>query len=291
MFICVLSRLVQYPDEFPSKWKWNSKGKFWSVRKKGFTIGRLFYVHPSAGEKFFLRLLLNVVPGAKSYEELRTFDGHLYESFRDARNARGMLGEDSEWEDAVVEAAQWASGNTVRELFAMILMHCEVSDSSLLFSKTWKLLSEGLEAHWRHVLHRPNLNFTDDQLKNHTLLAIEEILVESGRSLQQYGLPRPENSNSFANKNTLLAEELNYDKKEAAREHNQMYQSLNLDQLLAYEEIMKSVNKKEGKLFFVNGQGGTGKTFLWKTLLARVKANGEIALPTASSGIVQIYEK
>ena len=38
-------------------------------------------------------------------------------------------------------------------------------------------------------------------------------------------------------------------------------------------------------IFFVDGPGGTGKTFLYKGLLAKVRAEGIVALAVASSGI------
>ena len=43
--------------EFPNKWVWNNKDKIWTPRRKGYTIGRTFYVHPNAGELYYLRLL------------------------------------------------------------------------------------------------------------------------------------------------------------------------------------------------------------------------------------------
>ena len=44
----------------------------------------------------------------------------------------------------------------------------------------------------------------------------------------------------------------------------------------------------QARLFFVDGPGGTGKTFLYKTLLATVRARGDIALAVASSGIAAL---
>lgn len=38
-------------------------------------------------------------------------------------------------------------------------------------------------------------------------------------------------------------------------------------------------------MFFVYGSGGCGKTFVWKTLCARLLSEGNIVLPVASSGI------
>jgi Cdc6-like AAA superfamily ATPase len=45
---------------------------------------------------------------------------------------------------------------------------------------------------------------------------------------------------------------------------------LNDDQRNAYEIILNAVTNKEGKLFFVYGSGGIGKTFVWTTLLSHL---------------------
>ena len=44
--------------------------------------------------------------------------------------------------------------------------------------------------------------------------------------------------------------------------------SLNPKQRNAYEEIMATVDSDQGGFFFVDGPGGTGKTFLYRSLLA-----------------------
>jgi ATP-dependent DNA helicase PIF1 len=46
--------------------------------------------------------------------------------------------------------------------------------------------------------------------------------------------------------------------------------SLNAEQRSAYDEIMVTVCSKQGGLFFVDGPGGTGKTFLYRALLAKL---------------------
>lgn len=43
-----------------------------------------------------------------------------------------------------------------------------------------------------------------------------------------------------------------------------------------------------GGIFFVYGSGGTGKTFLWKTIIACLRADGRIVLAVASSGIASM---
>jgi hypothetical protein len=53
------------------------------------------------------------------------------------------------------------------------------------------------------------------------------------------------------------------------------------------ERIMESVHG-EPKVFFLQGAGGTGKTFVEKHLLAKVRLKGKIALAVASSGIAAL---
>ena len=48
---------------------------------------------------------------------------------------------------------------------------------------------------------------------------------------------------------------------------------------------MSTIDTDEGGLFFVDGPGGTGKTFLYRALLARVRGENKLAVATATSGV------
>nr|XP_040258798.1 uncharacterized protein LOC109744994 [Aegilops tauschii subsp. strangulata] len=61
--------------------------------------------------------------------------------------------------------------------------------------------------------------------------------------------------------------------------------SLNLEQRVAYDEILASVERSDGGVFFVDGPGGTGKTFLYRALLAKVRSEGNITIATATLGV------
>jgi DNA replication protein DnaC len=63
---------------------------------------------------------------------------------------------------------------------------------------------------------------------------------------------------------------------------------LNDDRRSAYETILNVVTNKDGKLFFVYGNNGTGKTFLWTTFLSHLRGQGKIVLVVASSGIASL---
>ncbi|XP_023754072.1 uncharacterized protein LOC111902476 [Lactuca sativa] len=51
---------------------------------------------------------------------------------------------------------------------------------------------------------------------------------------------------------------------------------------------MSVVKENKGGVFFVYGYGGTGKTFLWKTISAAIRSDGNIVLNVASSGIASL---
>ena len=61
--------------------------------------------------------------------------------------------------------------------------------------------------------------------------------------------------------------------------------SLNIEQRVAYDEILAVVDSGEGGRFFVDAPGGTGKTFLFKALLSTIYGQGKIAVMTAMSGV------
>ncbi|XP_074303832.1 uncharacterized protein LOC141638327 [Silene latifolia] len=60
---------------------------------------------------------------------------------------------------------------------------------------------------------------------------------------------------------------------------------LNVGQRAAYKAIMEHVKNGRPGAFFIDGPGGTGKTFLYGALYAKVRSMGKICLPTATSGI------
>ncbi len=87
-----------------------SEMKQWTMRKKGFVIGRMYYAHPTLDERYYLWMLLNCVKGATSYKHLQIVDGIEHDTFKDARIAMGLLANDNEWHQALEEASLWALG-------------------------------------------------------------------------------------------------------------------------------------------------------------------------------------
>jgi len=53
-------------------------------------------VSPSKGEQFFLRLLLTIFEGGKSWKHLRTQNSQVFATFKETCIARGLLEDDHE---------------------------------------------------------------------------------------------------------------------------------------------------------------------------------------------------
>ncbi len=69
----------------------------------------MYYAHSTSSEHYYLRMLLNYVKGATSYEHLQIVDGIEHDTFKDACIAMGLLVDDNEWNQALEEASLWAS--------------------------------------------------------------------------------------------------------------------------------------------------------------------------------------
>ncbi|XP_024039494.1 uncharacterized protein LOC18043160 [Citrus clementina] len=110
-----------------------------------------------------------------------------------------------------------------------------------------------------------------------------------GKSLRDIdGMPLPNSSLIRDSGNRLVNEELDYDRDQLKKLHEKSFTALNACKKSAYEAIMHSVENEEGCLFFINGHGGTGKIFLWNTIIAKLISHSKIVLPVATSGIAAL---
>uniref|UniRef100_A0A1S3ZWQ4 ATP-dependent DNA helicase n=1 Tax=Nicotiana tabacum TaxID=4097 RepID=A0A1S3ZWQ4_TOBAC len=102
-------------------------------------------------------------------------------------------------------------------------------------------------------------------------------------------MPRPVyNTEEVDNNNRLIRDELRYNKRALAEEHQQLVKNLTDEQKSVYEKIIRDVNEDKGGFFFLYGFGGTDKTFIWRTLSSAIRSRGDIVLTVASSGIASL---
>ncbi|CAN1778539.1 ATP-dependent DNA helicase pif1 [Linum perenne] len=272
-------------DEIPNKYVWKEDSKDWFPCKKGFAIGRIAYIHPGANDTFYLRQLLTKVRGALSFVHLRTVNGTVCRSFKVACQKLGLLANDDEWLLVMNEVGQWGMCSLLRTLFVSMLMFCELANPIDLFNKTWELMAKDISYKYRRE-NRDYAAVADSEIvKNRLLQQLDHLLAAYTSSLAHFGLPTPTLDHSLSSTDHLLSAQLNYDAQVESDAAESMLRKLNFRQAEAFKAIIQSVAHSEGKLFFLYGHGGTGKTFLYKAVTSKLRSQRHIVLVVASSGI------
>ncbi|XP_044450928.1 uncharacterized protein [Triticum aestivum] len=275
-------------SEFPTKWTWNHTEKKWTRRRGGKKIGRIYNAHPASGERYYLRVLLNTAKGCMTFEDIRTVNGIVHSSYKSACRALGFLNDDNEWIECIKEASNWASGVQLRQLFATILCHCEVTDPRMLWESNWEVLSKDIQHTPSWILDFP-APFSPSHKRECSLMEIEKQMGQAGKSLKEYpGIELPNMPELHEIEKRLINEEMNYDKDKLKGEHVQILKNLNFDQKKAFDAIIESADQSLGRIIFVDGHGGTGKTYLWKAITTRLRSEGKIVLAVASSGVAAL---
>ncbi|GBM82795.1 hypothetical protein AVEN_139442-1 [Araneus ventricosus] len=201
----------------------------WQKRQRGGeqVIGRMPVVNIQDSERYYLRLLLLRKLGAVRFEDLKTVDGIMCNTFQQACKMQGLLEGDQHWYDTLNEAVQTRAPFQLRLLFPMICGFGEIND----IPELWFRYKDALNA-----------------LSN---LPSFDILVEQKKG------------------------QINA-------------QKLNDEQKLVFDIILKAIydNKEDtSRLFFLDGPSGTGKAFLYNTLLHTIRGKGHHLTPVASTGI------
>ncbi len=143
-----------YPD-FPEIVVWNKSKKAWHLRKRAMgrrgagrnnhvtlgTMGCMYFVQPSEGERYYLRVLLTHVARATCFEDLRTTHWPhtpttiVHPTFKAACLAHGLLQDDAEWDQCLSEAVGVQLSRSLRQLFASLLIFNNVSNPGRLWDK------------------------------------------------------------------------------------------------------------------------------------------------------------
>ncbi|KAM0879429.1 hypothetical protein ACQ4PT_034241 [Festuca glaucescens] len=226
--------------------------------------------------------------GAKCYADVRTYNGIVYGSFKDACTARGLLGDDTQWYYAFDEALKWGMGNQLRQLFVTMILYCRVLDENIFFEKYWTYLAEDIQHRIRCSLHDASYTVPVDELRNMLLDELAVVFAKNGVSILDHTLPLKTVYANDSIVNNMVSDELSQDYETLIKTVEAMQQQLNEDQKVAFKSIVDKVRDGKPGLFFVSGQGGAGKTFLWNALVAYLRGYKRIVLIVASSGVASL---
>jgi len=283
--------------DVPHYFTWNTSRKTFERRKQGQEVqghpgvrssdalGRVYTVHPSNAECFYLRMLLHVVKGPTSFTDLKTVSGTICQTYCEACEKNGLLENDNHWDSTLEEASATRSPKRIRDLFAILLTTCTISNPLNLWEKYKTVMSEDILHHLRTQNKTLNINFTPE-IYNKALSLLEDICLSmTGKTLKQYGMPEPIKDLAPNQMCSEMIREKNYDLRELEQYVAKNEPVLVPDQRAAYNAILSMLGSKQGGIVFLDAPGGTGKTFLINLILSKVRHQKHVAIAVASSGI------
>ena len=183
------AKTLLYVD-VPKYYTWSSKT--WRRRKQGkdvagfpgvkeaHVLGRVYTISPRQGECFYLRLLLHHVRGPQSFAHLKTVEGSLCSSFREACFRLGLLEDDNQYHLAMQEASVSNSAASLRSLFAVILTWCEPSNPLDIYEHHKEAMAEDFLHQHRSRFANVDLEFNDD-IFNLALSDLQDKVLFHGR--------------------------------------------------------------------------------------------------------------
>ena len=270
------ANVVLYPD-IPKYYVWEDKSKKWKKRQRGGSkvIGRI----PSIGinatqlERYCLRLLLFKVPGSKSYDDLKTVEGKVLETFQAACFALGFLEDDKENDKVMEEASLISFGDLLIDCFVNLLLFSTPPQPKEFYSKhKQSMIADFLKSE----------HGNEEKAEERVLTKINARLEYENKNLDFFGLPKLQ---KVSNVPALIKEEMSYDIVDLEEKTLGNISKMNAEQLTLYNNIMSSVRKEEGRIFCVCAAGGTGKSFVNNTCLFTVRSEGKVAIATALSAL------
>lgn len=309
------SRSQTYAD-FPEQHAFNKTQKVWKVRRPrgARPVGRVYTIHPSAGDVFYLRTLLHNVTGEQlglasatgeqaatdrySFDALKYDEaGVKHESFQAACAARGLLRDDLEWRRVLEDAcAVECCARKIRMLYVYIIVFNEPKDAAGLLDEFWERMADDL----KRGLQRQHVEPDEATLRAMLLSEVDELLQSPPHrtSLAEKHVPFTEQQRARAaemahiaarsEEPTEIRDELPADRDALRRDAAKRRASLRPSQQLLVDAVLAAVDAGTPLCAFVDAPGGTGKTFSFNAILSEVRSKGEIALAVASSGIAAI---
>lgn len=171
-----------------------------------------------------------VVKGATNYEDIRTYNGIVYQTFKEACAARGLLNDDNKWYNTFEEAANWATASHLRYLFTIILLFCNLKDERNFYEKNWRKMTDDIEHRLALRYHPIKYIPTEIELQDLLIEELEDIFSKNGVKINNFNLPKKSITYTSDTTNKLIQEEINYDIDYLEQEANKLYLQLNKGQ-------------------------------------------------------------
>ncbi|KAL6219764.1 hypothetical protein ACLB2K_007523 [Fragaria x ananassa] len=209
-------------------------------------------------------------------DEIRQFvDARvLQQTFKEAAEKRGLLENDNSIRQCLFKASAIQMPLALRRLFVTILVYSQPTGVRRLWDEFHPFMAED---------YSNSSGMVDNSVRNKLLQDLNRMLEQFDKSIKDFDLPEMTNEQEDGlGVLRCIEDELSVN---VPQEDIEAIGRLNNDQMIAFNTILDAVMRKEIELFVVDGPGGTGKTYLYRALLAKLRSMNHIVLATASSGI------
>ena len=250
---------------------------------KANSIIRMNWVYPSAGEIFYLRILLFNLP-AMSFQDYRTVNNIEFKTFQLAAVARNLVDDDREAYLAFQNVILMSTPAELRSLLVLLTVEGYPTLSIIQ--------DEGMfSTMYDDYLHLDNECIGNIGLaKNKCLLDLKRRFDMHGEDIMEAcGFPLPIAS---ADMTELDRIRLKYEPTAQKQLLDQyLRNSPNTDeQEVAFEEVKRALEENRGCFIFIQGSAGTGKSTFARKLTALARSMGKVALGCAATALAaQVY--
>lgn len=263
--------------EVPKYYRFDTASKSFIFRQQDLSHMILPRIHtPPARnlQAIATRLLAMNMCGPTSFDELKTYKGKVYKTCLEAAEARGLMNGIDEWVNVINEIFELDGPTASRRAFAQILLYTCPGKPKLLFDLCYEKL-----------VNQKSTKRSDDEKRAHALRHINFILNNGGMSLADFELDELDVSGNVPDGLTAEEEEDNPNidlitKTDYELRSNSQYKKLNANQKKFVDRALElgPIGRNTTRLLFVDGPGGTGKTFCYTTIYFAFKAKSIVTI-------------
>jgi hypothetical protein len=192
---------------------------------------------------------------------------------------------DDEWNACLEKVIGMQIGAQLWSLFVTILAFGVPGEPRMLWDKYKVHICNDCKATLQRLgIVEPSF----EQIESWALHSLQDALAKFSKTLDDFGLPTPSIAFDRLEINRLFEVEHDYNVEVLQAEVAMAIESLNDGQRAAYNGVIDVYAAHHAKVIFIDGPGGTGKTYTENLILNVVRSCGDIALVVASSGIAAL---
>ena len=245
-------------------------------RNRGEMICRMTVMYPSAGEPYYLRLLLQRT-SPRNFVDARTVEGTILPKYQAACQALGLLDQQNEHELCFEEAVRERCLDAAQLRSLFVILTVDGGPARNIFDK------------YEHEMATDYLQFMSNESARNALLEyLQTNFGNLGKSLEAYGLPSPS-----ANLTELQYELQRWNADICHQFLTQNAPRLGAQQAEAYRDFTDLIQRSSStarlnNCCFLHGRAGCGKTFLLELLIAFVRSKRWVALVCATTALAAL---